>query len=313
MNGFSLPVAYQRICTWSFENKADFLRTGHLIPSCERGLYDRVNNYEEPSRPTSPPWAASTVESPTVPLSHSTPPHRPALENSTFTAWTDINSIQNTAPPANPATPPEDPSTPPADRDTGGLFSFQSLAPTSSAEMASSSTTPQAHIPGHFPPAPEGFPGPGQLWLPTAACALLNIIPSLNAELLNRILSVPTLLSVTYLRGPHQGSTNYHYLLPPPPEVNPAHLDGGWVLPGRSMLPVDTDTALGLPRETWLDVGMDVVWEELMMSLIAEYAEFVNDIGLSAWEWRWVKTEWNKEMVCRQPLSSSRTQSGADL
>lgn len=269
-----------------------------------------VNNYEESSKPASPPWDVSAVELPTVPPSHSTPP-RPTLEHFTFTPWTKINSIQNTAPPANPITPPEDPFTPPADRDTGGLFPLQSLAMAASAGVASGSTT-HAQIPGHFPPAPEGLSGPGQLWLPTAPCALPNLIPTLNTEQLNRILSVPTLLSVTYLRGPHKGSTNYHYLLPPPPEADPAYLDGGCVLPGQSMLPVDTDTVLGLPRDTWLDVGMDIVWEELMMSLIAEYAEFMNDIGLSAWEWRWVKTEWNREMVCRQPLSFHRTQFGAD-
>lgn len=71
------------------------------------------------------------------------------------------------------------------------------------------------------------------------------------------------------------------------------------MIPGPPMLPVSADTREGLLRDAWLDVGIDVVWEELMMSLIAEYAGAIGDIGLSIWEWRWVKTEWNMETVCR--------------
>lgn len=204
-----------------------------------------------------------------------------------------IPSSQNAAPFADPGTPPDDPFTPPADSDMG--FSFQPLGASSAAGMASSSIDPNAQVPDNFYPAPQESSISGQLSSSTSA----NTSPTSNTESLDRIRSVPVLLSVTYVHGHSRGSINCHYLLPPPPEVDPIHLNGGRVVPGSSMLPVSDDTREGLLRDAWLDIGMDVVWEELMMSLIAEYAGAIGDIGLSIWEWRWVKTEWNMEAVCR--------------
>lgn len=274
MNGYSLSAAYRRTCTWSFENRDEFLRNRHLIPPYERELYDIVYGYEEPSGPAAvappPPQAAPSAGLPTVPPS---PSAFPGPVSEYYSDWGRINSA---IPSVDTTTPPEDPSTSPADLDTS-LFLLQPFMPIPPAEVAFGSTTPHAQV---LRPS-----------LPAAA---------LGAELLERILSVPTILSVTYIRGQYQGSTNYHYILPPPPEVDPIHLNGGWVPPGRSMLTVSGDVLVGLPRNTWLDVSMQIVWEEVMISLIGEYAMCMNDIGLSAWQWRWVKTEWNMETVCHQ-------------
>ncbi|KAL0634064.1 hypothetical protein Q9L58_007012 [Maublancomyces gigas] len=166
--------------------------------------------------------------------------------------------------------------------------------------MASSSIDPNAQVPDNFYPAPQESSVSGQLSSSTS----VNTSPTCNTESLDRIRSVPVILSVTYVHGHSRGSINCHYLLPPPPEVDPIHLNGGRVVPGSSMLPVSDDTREGLLRDAWLDIGMDVVWEELMMSLIAEYAGAIGDIGLSIWEWRWVKTEWNMEAL--NPQASLR-------
>lgn len=145
---------------------------------------------------------------------------------------------------------------------------------------------------------PQGPPAPGQPQLPTTTGIPPNLAPVSDVGTLDRIRSVPALLSLTYIRGHRKGSTNYHYLLPPPPAVNPVHLQGGGVLAREPLLPVSDDTRKGLLRDVWLCADMDRVWEELMMSLIAEYTESIGDVGLSVWEWKWVKTEWNMETVC---------------
>lgn len=278
MDESSLPAAYRRICTWSFENRDEFLKSRHLIPQYERNLYDIVYGNEDPSAPLPPPQDTSSEEIFVLSPLFSLPP-RPVPE---YSELGDINSIisavDTTGPPENPFTPLA------ADLDTGSSVS-QSSMPAPPAEVGSA--TPHTQ--------PQDLSGPGKHSLPAAA---------VSAELLERILSVPTILSVTYIRGPCWGTTNYHYVLPPPPEVDPIHLNGTWALPGRSMLPVSGDILAGLPRNTWLDVSMQIVWEEVMMSLIGQYAMCMNDIGLSAWEWRWVKTAWNMETVCYQLLGT---------
>lgn len=256
-----------------------------------------VYDYKEPSEPDGvaplPPQAAPAEELPAVPSSSSSSaPPGPVSEYSTD--WGGIGSAISTV---NTTTPPEDPFTPPPPppaADTS-YFLFQNYMPIPPAEVDFGPTTPHAQAPDEFHPTPRDFSDSGKITLPAVA---------ISAELLERVLSVPTILSVTYVGGQYKGSTNYHYVLPPPPEVDPMHLNGGSVHSGRSMLPVSGDVLVGLPRNTWLDVSMQVVWEEVMISLIGEYALCMNDIGLSAWQWRWVKTEWNMETVCHQLLGT---------
>lgn len=281
MAGSFCHTTYRRVRTWKLDDKTDLPLPGQ-IPT------ETLYSYRQtiwPAAALAPSLNAPIAALPNTSPSASVPPMS-HLGYSTI--WRRrITSSPNAAPFADPGTPPDDPFTPPADSDMG--FSFQPLGASSSAAgMASSSIDPNAQVPDNFHPDPQGSSVSGQLSLSTS-----------NTESLARIRSVPVILSVTYVRGHSRGSINCHYLLPPPPEVDPIHLHGGRVVPGPSMLPVSDDAREGLLRDAWLDVGMDVVWEELMMSLIAEYAGAIGDIGLSIWEWRWVKTEWNMEAVCR--------------
>lgn len=298
MDESSRPAANRRVRTQMFENRTDLLISRDPRPLHEQGRYDMPYNYGETAWSaanfTLPP-AAPAAEPPTVPRPDPAPFIPPPEYSS---AWEGTTSSPTAVPFANPGTPPEDPFTPPADSDAG-FFPFQPLG-AGSAGAAYGSVASHTHVSDQFHPAALGFSGSGQLPISTTLCTSANTNPAVNtAESLDRISSVPTLLSVTYLHGHYKGSTNYHYLLPPPPVVDLVHLHGGGMITGPPMLPVSADTREGLPREAWLDVGMDVVWEELMMSLIAEYAESIGDIGLSIWEWRWVKTEWNMEVVWR--------------
>lgn len=299
MGRYTCLTVRRRVHTWRPGNNTVFTRNRDLLPLHEHRRTEILYSYREitwptaiPALPPADPAAAPSTATPSASV--------PLMSYSGYSATRRrITSSQAAAPFANPGTPPEDPFTPPADSDMG-FFSFQPLGASSSpAGAASSSIGPHAQVPDNFHPAPQGSSVPGLPLSFTAASTFANPNPTSNRESLDRIRSVPVLLSVTYLRGHYRGSTNYHYLLPPPPGVDPIHLHGGRVAPGPPMLPVSADAREGLLRDAWLDVGMDTVWEELMMSLIAEYAGAIGDIGLSIWEWRWVKTEWNMEAVCR--------------